>query len=274
MSALLAAEERRDDRDRDRRVDDMRNIPQRFTSNAVLVIAERARDRRIIRRALSAISPSVLEATTGAEGVVMAATARPKIVILALGLPDLTGHEVCTEIRRSSDIPLLVLSAQRTEAQQVELLDAGADDCIALPFSPREFQARVQVQLRHVAAMRTRNDLPPVITEHIRINFAEWTVSNDGSMVRLTSLEWKLLRALALGAGQTLTHRQIFDAVWERTYGDPKTYLRVYITKLRKKVEPVPSEPVLVLTDMRVGYRMAFPHNGADSPWRPDGARE
>jgi two-component system KDP operon response regulator KdpE len=187
----------------------------------------------------------------------LAASGRPDLVILDLALPDMEGVDVCREIRSWSRVPIIVLSARDSEDEKVKLLKSGADDYITKPFGLRELEARVQVQLRRAAA--TTPELAPIEVGTIRIEFETRRVIRDGVITHLTPIEWKILRALAVEAGRTLTHRQIFDAVWQRAFGHPQQYLRVHLTSLRRKIEPDPSNPVLIVTEPGVGYRFEFP---------------
>jgi two-component system KDP operon response regulator KdpE len=221
------------------------------------VIDDEPQIRRAVRRAVAAVPAETLEAATGAIGIDVAASARPDAIILDLGLPDTTGLAVCQEIRRWSRVPVIVLSARHAEAEKVELLNAGADDYVTKPFGMEELAARVRAQLR-----RAQNELTPESTKTVsvgtlRIDLASRTVTRDGNPVRLTPIEWDLLRTFVTNRGRTLTHQQLFDAVWRRSHGDARLYLRVHLTNLRRKIEPNPAAPELILTESGVGYRFA-----------------
>jgi two-component system KDP operon response regulator KdpE len=179
-------------------------------------------------------------------------------VILDLALPDMEGVDFCRDIRAWSRVPIIVLSARDSEANKVDLLRAGADDYVTKPFGLRELEARVEVQLRRVARGTSVGDAP-IEVAGVVIDFESRRVTRNDQVVRLTPIEWKLLRALGAEAGRTLTHRQIFDAVWHRAFGNPQQYLRVLVTKLRRKIEPDPSNPVLIVTEPGVGYRLELP---------------
>jgi two-component system, OmpR family, KDP operon response regulator KdpE len=224
-----------------------------MTGATILVIDDEPQIRRVVRNALSADDVRVIEAAAGREGIDLAAAERPDAVVLDLGLPDMAGISVCTEIRRWSAAPILVLSARHSEAEKVALLDAGADDYVTKPFSPAELRARVRAQLRRArAAARPEG---PVEVEGLSIDLARRVLARDGREVHLTPTEWNLLRAFMAQAGKTLTHEQIFRAVWGRTGGDPQAYLRVHVANLRRKVERDPVRPTLILTEPGVGYR-------------------
>jgi two-component system KDP operon response regulator KdpE len=233
--------------------------PASTRAQAILVVDDEPQIRRAVRNALREVSDRVIEATTAAQAIDLVAAQQPELVVLDLGLPDLPGIEVCREIRRWSKTPIVVLSARHSEAEKVRLLDAGADDYITKPFSLLEFEARVRVQLRRAASTPKSQLETPVTIGSIAIDFDLRRVTRDGETVHLTPTEWKILRTLAQQAGRTLTHQHIFDAVWGRAYGNPQQFLRVHLTNLRRKVEPDPSSPVLLVTEPGVGYRFELP---------------
>jgi two-component system KDP operon response regulator KdpE len=228
-------------------------------ARTILVIDDEPQIRRAVSNALGPLSDRVLEASTGSGGIDAAATERPDLIVLDLGLPDMQGLDVCHEIRRWSTAPIIVLSARHAEDEKVRLLSAGADDYITKPFSLREFEARVRVQLRRAAMVPDGGAPTPIEVRGLRIDFAGHRVTRNGEDVRLTRVEWKLLAALAAQTGRTMTHRQLFDAVWGRAFGNPQQHLRVHITHLRRKIEPDPSLPVLIVTEPGVGYRFQIP---------------
>ncbi len=229
-------------------------------ARSVLVIEDDAQIRRAVRNALRDITDRLLEAATGSDGIDVAAAEHPELVVLDLGLPDMAGVDVCREIRGWATMPIVVLSARHAEAEKVLLLNAGADDYVTKPFSILEFAARVQAQLR-----RARTPGAPIgavldTQDGLTIDFARRVVTRNNDVVRLTPLEWEILRALAREPGRTLTHRQIFDAVWGRAFGNPQQYLRVHLTNLRRKIELDSSRPQLIITEPGVGYRFEAPH--------------
>ena len=223
----------------------------------VLVIDDEPQIRRAVRRALATLPAETLEAETGASGVDIAAAMRPDAIILDLGLPDMTGLAVCEEIRRWSRVPLLVLSARHAEAEKVALLNAGADDYVTKPFGMEELAARVRAQLRRAQSEGIAWAERVVTVGSLTIDLGARTVVRGGALVRLTRIEWDLLRAFIANRGRTLTHQQLFDAVWRRGYGDARSYLRVHITNLRRKIETNPAAPELIITESGVGYRFA-----------------
>jgi len=221
----------------------------------ILIIDDEPQIRRVVRNALSGEAVRVLEAPSGREGIDVAAAERPDLVVLDLGLPDTPGASVCREIRKWSSAPIVVLSARHSESEKVALLDAGADDYVTKPFSTAELQARVRAQLRRSRTPRAPGEDAPVEVAGLRIDAARRVVSRGGAEIHLTPTEWDLLRAFVARAGRTLTHEQIFRAVWGRSPGDAQAYLRVHVANLRRKLERDPVRPVLILTEPGVGYR-------------------
>jgi two-component system, OmpR family, KDP operon response regulator KdpE len=228
-----------------------------MTDPTVLVIDDEPQIRRAVRQALAALPAITLEAATGAEGLALAAAQQPDVVILDLGLPDAAGIAVCRELRRWSRVPLLVLSARHAEAEKVALLNAGADDYVTKPFGMEELAARVRAQLRRAEGDGIALTEPVVRAGGLTIDLRGRTVERAGAAVHLTRIEWDLLRTFVAHAGRTLTHRQLFDAVWRQTHGNAQQYLRVHITNLRRKIETNPASPELILTEPGVGYRFA-----------------
>ncbi len=230
----------------------------------ILVIDDEAPIRRALRHAFTPeallgdeagdTTVRVIEAGTAREGIDRAAAERPALVILDLGLPDRPGLDVCREIRRWSDAPILVLSARHQATENAALLDAGADDYVTKPFSTVELVARVRVQLRR--ARSTSAPTPATFTfGEWRVDLQRRRVERAGTLVHLTPTEFALLRAFLLHPRQTLTHRQLFAAVWGNAAGDAQQYLRVYIGQLRRKLEINPVRPQFIHTEPGVGYR-------------------
>jgi two-component system KDP operon response regulator KdpE len=221
----------------------------------VLVIDDEPQIRRVVRHAVEAEVKRVIEASTGREGIDAAASAQPALIILDLGLPDIAGLEVCREIRQWSSAPILVLSARHSDQEKVALLDAGADDYVTMPFSTTEFQARVRAQLRRSRMTPLSMADEPIEVDGLTIDLVKPAAMRAGIAIHLTRTEWDVLRTLIRHAGRTLTHRQLFTAVWGDSYGDAQQYLRVHIRSLRRKLERDSELPRLILTEPGVGYR-------------------
>ena len=219
-----------------------------------VIIEDDASIRRVVRNALAADFPRVTETSTGSAGIDAVAALQPDVVLLDLGLPDMEGVAVCGEIRKWSRVPILVLSARHRDDEKVELLDAGADDYMTKPFSTDELKARVRALLRRSATnggeSQTLRFGPYVMDLVAR------TIVRDGANVHLTRIEWSLLRVLAGNAGKTLSHQQLFSAVWAgRRYGDAQQHLRVHVANLRRKIEDNALDPRYIVTEPGVGYR-------------------
>ena len=221
----------------------------------ILLVDDEPHIRRALRSALREADVQLVEASNAEEAVMEAAARRPDLIILDLGLPDRSGQWVCREIRKWSTSPIIVLSAHLAEREKVELLDLGADDYITKPFSPAELKARIRAQLRRARIARSPGEEGLVRIGSLTIDTGARTVKRDGENIHLTPTEWELLRAFLRSPGKTLTHHRLFGAVWAASSGDPKQYLRVYVANLRRKLEPDPLRPSLIITEPGVGYR-------------------
>jgi two-component system, OmpR family, KDP operon response regulator KdpE len=221
----------------------------------VLVIDDEPKIRRVVKDALRDVVAQVLEAGSGQEGVSIAAAKRPDLIVLDLGLPDLQGIEVCRRLRAWTNTPIVVLSARHSEDEKTALLDAGADDYVTKPFGTPEFRARIRAQLRRARMAPVPGGDAPLTLGDLVIDVARRTVTRDGVTMHLTPTEWALLSTLVTNAGRTLTHRQLFHAVWGSAHGDAQIYLRVYIAHLRRKIEPDAYVPRHIVTEPGVGYR-------------------
>ena len=220
---------------------------------SILIIDDEPQIRVAVRDALREVADRIGEAATGAEGLSAATVERPELIVLDLGLPDSAGVDVCRELRRLLASPIIVLSARHSEDEKVLLLNAGADDYVTKPFSVLELAARARAQLRRA---RSSAATPSPVTLHgLTIDPVTRRVDRDGRQIHLTPIEWQILHTLVAAGGRTLTHQQIFDAVWSRQFGSPQQYLRVHITNLRRKIESDPASPRIVITEPGVGYR-------------------
>ncbi len=219
----------------------------------VLVVDDEPAIHRFMGPALAANGYEALRADTGAEGLALAATRRPDVVVLDLGLPDMDGKEVIRRLRAWSDVPVLVLSARDREAEKIESLDLGADDFINKPFGMGELMARLRAALRH--RLQSRGETPVLRLGTIEIDVPRHRVSRAGEEVKLTPKEFDLLAFLARHAGKVVTHRQILREVWGPAHEHDTQYLRVYVGQLRAKLETDPASPTIVITEPGVGYR-------------------
>lgn len=225
----------------------------------VLVIDDETPIRSVVRAAVEADGGTVFEAATGESGLALVRLERPHVVVLDLGLPDVDGLSLCQRIRSASPAAILVLSARHTDQEKALLLDAGADDYLTKPFSTLELRARVRAQWRRVRMLPADGNTGAASPPGFRINRDRREVERDGHTVHLTPTEWALLEAFMQHPGRTLTHAQLFEAVWGRRFGDAQQYLRVYVANLRRKVERDPLRPTLIRTEPGVGYRFEWP---------------
>ena len=183
--------------------------------------------------------------------------APPDLVILDLGLPDVDGVEVLRRLRRTSRVPVVVLSARHQSDDKVEALDEGADDYVTKPFGMDELMARVRSALRRGGGDgEVLGGIPPVVTDAFAVDFGTLTATRDGEPVHLTPTEWRLLGELAKHRGRVVTQADLLKAVWGPGYGRESNYLRVYGNQLRRKLEGDPSRPRHILTEPGIGYRL------------------
>jgi two-component system KDP operon response regulator KdpE len=212
----------------------------------------------VLRHALEEDFSRVLEAGTAASGIDLVAAEQPSLIVLDLGLPDADGIDVCRELRTWCAAPILILSARHSDSEKVALLDAGADDYMTKPFSTAELQARVRALLRR-ASVGGSDSATIEFGSHV-MDLTGRTLRRGGELVHLTPIEWDLLRTLAVNAGRTLTHTQLFNAVWAgRRYGDAQQYLRTHVANLRRKIEADVLNPQFIITEPGIGYRFAGP---------------
>ena len=198
-----------------------------------------------------------VEATATAQEALDAAAVRPPdAAIIDLMLPDGSGVEVCRQLRSWSEMPIVVLSAIGDEDQKVEALEAGADDYVTKPFGPRELVARLNAVLRRSG---DPVDEPAITVDGLHVDLAARVVQRDGEEVHLTPIEYDLLRLFAANEGKLLTHPAILRAIWGPAYGEESNYLHVYVSHLRRKIEPDPARPRYLLTQPGVGYRLVAP---------------
>jgi two-component system, OmpR family, KDP operon response regulator KdpE len=222
------------------------------TGQRVLVVDDEPQILRALKAMLRGAGYTVDSAATAEEALTAAAARPPEAVILDLVLPDGSGTDVCRELRSWSDAPVIVLSAVGDEKEKIAALNAGADDYVTKPFSVDELLAR----LRAVMRRRGAGQEPVIDVGDLRIDVAERVVTRDGERVKLSPHEFDLLRVLAQNRGKLLTHRTLLREVWGPAYEVEAHYLHVYVSHLRRKIEPDPSSPRYLLTEPGAGYRL------------------
>ena len=223
-----------------------------MTSAKILIVDDAQQVRRVLRTTLSAEGYTIFEAGTGEEALESIRASVPDAILLDVNMPGMGGLETCREIRRSLDVPILMLTVRNAERDKVLALDAGADDYVVKPFGMQELLARIRAALRRRAPQGTENAF---VAKDFSVDFETRIVTVRGREVHLTPKEFELLRHLVLNAGKPLTHRRLLQAVWGPDYGDEPEYLRVMVNQLRKKIESDPARPKLILTEPWVGYR-------------------
>ncbi|RCX11553.1 two-component system response regulator KdpE [Extensimonas vulgaris] len=220
----------------------------------ILVVEDEAEIRHFVRLALESEGHEVFEADSVKRGLIEAATRRPDLLVLDLGLPDGDGVELVRALRQWSAVPVLVLSARSQEADKIAALDAGADDYLVKPFGAGELLARVRAQLRRHLQQSPAGE-PVLVFGDIRIDLVGRVVARAGQTLHLTPIEYKLLTYLAAQPDRVITHRQLLKAVWGPGHTEDTHYVRVHMANLRKKIEQVPAMPRHLLTETGVGYR-------------------
>jgi len=227
-----------------------------MSSAKILIVDDAQQVRRVLRTALSSAGYTIYEAGTGEEALDAIRASTPDAILLDVNMPGMGGLEACREIRRSLDVPILMLTVRNAERDKVMALDAGADDYVVKPFGMQELLARIRAALRRRVPTGKETSFT---SKELSVDFEARVVTVRGRDVHLTPKEFELLRHLMLNAGKPLTHRRLLQAVWGPDYGNEPEYLRVMINQLRKKIESDPARPRLILTEPWVGYRFQAP---------------
>lgn len=222
-------------------------------AQVVLVIDDEPQIRRLLRVTLEADGYRVLDAASGQEGLIEAAQRKPDIILLDLGLPDCDGTEVLKRIREWSRTPVIILSVRDQEEEKVAALDMGADDYVTKPFNSAELLARLRAACRHAQGPASEAVFR---SGRLEVDLSKRLVLKNGVDVKLTPIEYALLRLLILHAGKVLTQRQLLTEVWGPKAAAQSHYLRVHVAHLREKLEDNPSAPTLIITEPAVGYRL------------------
>ena len=221
----------------------------------VLVIDDELQIRKLLEMALTSYGYTAHLAATGQEGLMLAVSMHPDLVIVDLGLPDMDGKDVVTRLREWSSVPIIVLTAREQEQEKIAALDKGADDYVTKPFSMGELLARMRVCLRRFC--HSEEQKPVLSCGGISMDLLQHKVLMEGREVKLTPTEYELLKYMLKKAGKVLTHKQILKAVWGNDYDEDLHYIRIYMRQLRRKIEKDPAQPKYLLTEAGVGYRLS-----------------
>jgi two-component system KDP operon response regulator KdpE len=226
------------------------------TNSTLLVIEDEEPMRRTLEFLLRLEGYAVKQVATGFDGLRYFEHTPPDVILLDLGLPDIAGTELAARVRARSQVPIIVISARDQEQEKIQALDAGANDYVTKPFSPAELLARIRVALRISREAGSRRRV--FRTGDLCVDLAEHTVTLGGRKVELSSIEYQLLKALVRARGEIATHRQLLAEVWGAQSLDRVHYLRIYMKRLRYKLEACPAQPKYLMTEPGVGYKLAF----------------
>ena len=218
----------------------------------ILVIDDESQIRKLLEISLEANDYKVLFATNGKEGLSMAASHQPNLILLDLGLPDTDGQDVLLQLREWYNNPIIILSVKNTEEEIVKALDHGANDYLTKPFRTQELLARIRSALR--ANWNVLSE-PTTSFGNITIDFASRIVKVNDDIIRITATEYALLALLVKNDGRVLTHQFLLKEIWGISYSEQTQYLRVFVAQLRKKIEADPNRPRFIITESGVGYR-------------------
>jgi two-component system KDP operon response regulator KdpE len=219
----------------------------------ILVVDDETPIRRFLKVVLTAQGYSVFEAANGQEALDSVPGARPDLIILDLGLPDIDGVELTRRLREWSQTPIIILSVREAESDKIAALDAGADDYLVKPFGAGELLARMRAALRR---QTDESEEPEIQVGSLRIDLSRRLVTAADREISLTPTEYDLLRVLMRNAGKVMTHRHLLRLVWGPAYENEMHLLRVNISNIRRKLEPDPSSPSPIRTEPGVGYRL------------------
>ena len=231
-----------------------------MTNKGKLLIIEDDSDLvRALELYFSGAGYEIISAEDGREGLQKLYDERPSIVILDIALPKMDGWDVCRRIRELSDVPIVMLTARTQEDERVKGLRLGADDYIVKPFSLKELEARLEAVLRRAREARAERAEILFANDELVVDADRLAVTREGKHVDLTPTELRLLLFLAENTGRVLTHRQILDKIWGAEYAEDVDYVKLFIYRLRRKIEPDPKHPKYILTERGIGYRFVKP---------------
>jgi len=225
------------------------------TQPTILIIEDEPPIRKLLQLTLDPEGYRTRFSVNGREGIAMAGTERPDLVLLDLGLPDMDGLKILGSIREWSHVPVIIISVRAAESDIIACLDAGADDYLVKPFRTGELLARIRTALRRQS---TSAGSDVIAVHNLTVDLTGRAVRKSGEIVKLTATEYSLLALFVKNAGRVLTHKFILEQVWGPTFVDEAQYTRVYVRQLRKKIEDDPSNPVILLTESGIGYRLSL----------------
>ncbi len=225
------------------------------SKQTILIIDDEIQIRRLLEINLTANDYRVVEAETGNNGCLLAASINPILIILDLGLPDIDGFTVLKKLREWYTNPIIILSVRDSEEDIVRALESGANDYLTKPFRTRELLARIRVATHHTMSQQDRESA--MVFDNLTIDIAKHIATKNNEIIKLTTTEFSLLALLAKNEGRVLTHVYILQEIWGYGYTEETQYLRVFIAQLRKKIEDDPSKPKLLITESGIGYRFS-----------------
>lgn len=222
------------------------------SNQSILIIDDEAQIRKLLTITLQSNNYKVIEAATGSDGIKLVSSHTPNLVLLDLGLPDESGHDVLKHLREWFSNPILIISVQTNEEDIVKALDNGANDYLVKPFRTGELLARIRAALKKAGS---EPNIPTALFNDLSIDFANRIVKKDNAIVKLTATEYSLLSLFARNDGKVLTHQFLLKQVWGSSHVNESQYLRVFVAQLRKKIEPDPNRPTYIITESGIGYR-------------------
>ena len=229
-----------------------------MSAGRILIVDDDPQIRRVLKISLSAEGYEVRDVRSGEDAELALRDSRYDLMLLDMNMPGMGGLETCRTVRATSEIVIVMLTVRDSEEDKVAALDAGADDFITKPFSTPELLARIRAALRR-SPMAPQSGAQQVVIGDTQVDFQARSVTSRGTAVRLTPKEFDLLRYLILHPNRAIPHRELLQAVWGPDYGDQVEYLRVFIKQLRRKIEPKPEDPLYILTEPWIGYRLQNP---------------
>jgi len=229
-----------------------------MNSGRILVVDDEPQLRRVMRTALTTNGYEVLDARSGEEALHIVRADSPDLILLDMNMPGMGGLAACAAIRAISDAGIIILSVRGSEQDKIAALDAGADDYMTKPYSLDELFARIRANLRRLPVL-SESTPPIVVSDELTIDLSGRVAIVRGKPVRLTPKEFDLLQFLVSHPNKPVAHRKLLQTVWGPDYGDEVEYLRVFVSQLRKKIEPAPAKPRYIVTEPWVGYRFVMP---------------